>query len=171
MKQRILFTGLFLMLCLFSFTREQPFINVYAYSQATLGGKKPQTSFGENGELITPKARENVNYHIYAEYLSQEKFTVSALWIKGKPYKVKADSILKTPIETRGNDSKKITLVPLTTNNILLLSPGSQLSIKPRCRLRKILKKAELVIAYSYNGKTRYYAVAKIKELEVVPAV
>ena len=159
------------MLCLFSFTREQPFINVYAYAQATLSGKRPQTISGENGEQITLTARENLTYFIYAEYPTQEKFTVNTLWIKGKPYKVKTDSIQKTPIEIKGNDSKKITLVPLTANNILSLSPGSQLSIKPRCRLRKMLKKADLVIAYTYNGKTRYYAVAKIKELEVVPAV
>ena len=171
MKQRIFFSGLFVILCLFSFAQKQPFTNVYAYSQATLSGTKPQTTSAENGNQVTLASRENVNYYFYAEYPVQEKFTVTTLWIKGKPYEVKSDNISKTPIETTGNSSKKITLVPLTTNNVLLLSPGSQLSMKPRCRLRKMLRRAEFVIVYSYNDKKRYYSVSKIKELEIVPGI
>ncbi len=171
MKQRISFTVLFLALCSSSFAQKQLFLNVYAYSQATLSGTRPQTTSGENGGQVTLASRENVNYYFYAEYPTKENFTVTTLWIKGKPYEVKTDSISKTPIETTGNNSNKITLVPFTTNNVLLLSPGTQVNKKPRCRLRKMLKKAELIIVYSYNDKKRYYSVTKIKELEVVPGI
>jgi hypothetical protein len=171
MKQRIFFSGLLVIICLFSFAQKEPFTNVYAYSQATLSGTKPKTTSGENGNQVILASRENINYYFYAEYPSKENFTVVTLWIKGKPYELKTDIISKTPIETIGNNSKKITLVPLTTNEVLLLTPGSQVNMKPRCRLRKMLKKAELVIVYSYNDKKRYYSVSKIKELEIVPGI
>lgn len=171
MKQKILFTGFFLTTMIFSVAQKHPLINVYAYAQATLSGTKPRTSSGENGNQITLASRENVNYFFYAEHSAQEKFSVTSLWIKGTAYGAKADSILKTPIEITGNDFKKITLVPATVNNVLILSPGSQVNLKRGCRLRKMLKKADLVITYIYNGKTRYYAVSKIKDLEVVPGI
>lgn len=170
MKQRIFFSSLFVILCLCSFAQTQPFTNIYAYSQATLSGTKPQTTSGENGDKVTLASRENLTYYIYAEYPSKENFTVTTLWIKGKPYEVKTN-ISKTPIETIGNNSKKIILVPLTINEVMLLTPGPQVNMKPGCRLRKMLKKAELVIVYRFNNKKKYYSVSKIKELEIVPGV
>jgi len=177
MKQRTLFTCLLLVLSLFSFTQTSPFLKVYAYAQPSLSNIKPQTTTAENGNQLTKASRENVNYYFYVEYRRKEKFTVTALWVKGKPYQLKADSIQQTPIEMAagngemGKNSKKITLVPVTSNKVLLLSPGLKLNSRPTASLKKIVAKAELVITYRWKGKTLYYPVSKIKLLEVIAGV
>ena len=178
MKQRILLTYLLLeSCCLFSFAQTSPFIKVYAYSQASPNNIKPQTTTAENGNQITIAHGGKVNYYFYIEYKRQEKFTITNLWINGKPYRLKADSIRQTPIEMSagngeiGNNSRKIILVPATSNKVLLLSPGSFLKINPSSWLKKMLVKADLVIAYRWKGKIWYYPVPKIKMLEVVAGV
>ena len=168
MKYKIIFTGIFLMLSLLTFSQTSPLIKVYAYAQSTLPGIKPGVS---TNEKLRQPARENVNYYFYAEYLNNENFTAITLWVKGNPYLVKTDSIKHSPVETTGNDSKKITLVPVTSNKLLLLQPGSILNSKPTASLQKMMKKAELVITYRWKGKIKYYPVYKIKMLEVVAGV
>ncbi len=153
-----------------------PFVNVYAYSQAFLGGVNPGATEEGGGQVkVIPK--EKLNYYFYVEYLPKEKFAFTILWIKGQPFRVRTDSILQTPVhastEDIGVSSTKTVLVPATNNKVLRLFPADQLKIsaKPPGWLRKMQEKNEIFIGCKWKGKIWYYSVPKIKVLEAIAGV
>lgn len=177
MKERII---LFFLLCVISSTgRTQvlPFVNIYAYSQAVLGGANPQGVIEEGGKEIKESRSGKLNYYFYAEYLPGTKFTITSVWIKGQRFAATIDTIRQTPVKMEdtgmGVSSQKTVLVPSTRNNVLLLIPGGLLktSSKPANWLQKMLTGNELVVACKWKGKIWYYTVPKIKLLDTIAGV
>jgi hypothetical protein len=176
MKQKLFFPLILLAYSSIVTGQKHPVLKVYAYSQATLKGVRPGGIVEEGGTEIKQGTAQGLNYYFYIEYRPKEKFSVSALWINGKSFKIKADSILQTPVESNAADvtanNKKNVLVPATANKILLVVPGEQLSnIKPPAWLKKQVAKGGLVIVYKWKGKLWSYAVPKIKVIDPAAGV
>jgi hypothetical protein len=177
MKQAILFTVVLILISTVVFSQSRPIVKVHAYSQVVLPGTIRSSPIEEGGAEVQAKSNQKINYLIYAEHLTKARFTITAMWIDGKQYKVKADSIAETPVENKipdpYNKAKNTTLVPATTNKVLLLSAGSQIvtTKKPSVTLQKQLSKAELIIVYKWNGKYWYFTVPKITVLDPVASV
>jgi hypothetical protein len=176
MKQKLFFSFILLAFTSAAIGQKLPVIKVYAYSQATLKGVKQGGIIEEGGTEVKQSSAQNINYYVYIEYRAKEKFSVFSLWINGKSYKVKTDTIRQTPVE--GNvgeasmNSKRNILVPATKNKVLLVIPGAELSTSIKSSsLKKQLLKGELLIIYKWKGKTYYHTVPKIKVLEPVAAV
>jgi hypothetical protein len=176
MKQKLFFSFILLAFTSAAIGQKLPVIKVYAYSQATLKGAKPGGVVEEGGNEVKQSSTQNINYYFYIEYRAKEKFSVSSLWINGKSYQVKTDTIRQTPVEGNAADaslsSKRKILVPATKNKVLLIIPGTELSNSTKSSsLKKQLLKGELLIIYKWKGKTYYHTVPKIKVLEPVAAV
>lgn len=176
MKQKIFFSIVFLAFSLIVVGQKLPVIKVYAYSQVTLKGAKPGGVIEEGGAEVKQSSAQNINYYFYIEYRSKEKFSVSALWINGKSYQIKTDTIRQTPVEGNAADAtgmgKRSVLVPATKNKVLLIIPGAELSNSIKSSsLKKQFVKGELLIVYKWKGKTYYYTIPKIKVLEPVAGV
>jgi len=163
-----------LFLTLFVSGQKQPIIKVYAYSQTTLKGAKPGGVVEEGGTEIKTLPAKNINYYFYIEYRPKEKFSITTLWISGKPFRAKVDSIQKTPVEIISEgESKKLMLVPATKNKVLLLIPTAEKN-NPRkfsASLKTLVSKNELVIVYRWKSKIYYYTIPKIKILKPVSAI
>jgi hypothetical protein len=174
MKQKLFLSIILLVFSAVVIGQKQPVIKVYAYSQAVLKGAAPGTIVEEGGTEIKQSSVQKTNYYFYIEYTLKAKFSVSALWINGKPFQSNVDSVRQTPVEMNApGNGKKNLLVPATKNKVLLLVPGAQLTnnTKPSSSLKKQLLKGELVIVYKWKDKTYYYTVPKIKVLEPAAGV
>ncbi len=161
----------------FSYAQVKPGeVKAYAYSQATLSGKKPSNIVDENGKEMTQKIKSSLNYLFYLEFDKELSITPAAIWFKGNSYSAKANQVENTPVEMTDlnipGQPKKTILVPGTTGNVLFIQPdySKMLKYKPGCSLRKLLKKSEVVFEYTLNGKRHYKAVEKITLLAPVAA-
>ena len=177
MKERIV---LFFLLCVIAATghaQSLPFVNMYAYSQAILGGANPQVEIEEGGKEIKEQRTAKLNYYFYAEYLPGTKFTITSIWIKGQRFAATVDTIRQTPVKMDATDlgvsSQKKVLVPSTLNKVLRLIPKGLLKAgnKRANWLQKMLAENELVVACTWKGKIWYYSVSKIKLLDTIAAV
>ncbi len=175
MKQKLFFSITLLAFGLVIMGQKLPVIKIYAYSQATLKGVKQGGIIEEGGTEVKQSSAQNINYYFYVEHRAKEKFSVSFLWINGKSYQVKTDTIRQTPVEGNADaamNSKRKVLVPATKNKVLLIIPGAELNCTTNSSyLKKQLLKGELLIIYKWKGKTYYHTVPKIKVLEPVAAV
>lgn len=159
------------------FAQKPPLIKVYAYSQAVMQGTKPTTTVDETGKEIKVLPKNKMSYFFYAEQKRSTVINIISVWIKDKNYGVKTSVVLQTPVEMKNEDpayaNKTITLVPKSSNKILLITPGSEKlpSKKPPLYLRKAVTSSELVIVYEWKGRFWYSEVKKIKELKPLAAV
>ncbi|MFI5133003.1 MAG: hypothetical protein ACHQEB_01640 [Chitinophagales bacterium] len=151
--------------------QKTPIINLYAFSQQVLPGMRQSSIAQENGGEIKQAPVEKINYFFYAEQTRSSKVIINAIWVKGKKYAAKTDSISKTPVEITIIDStskpEKITLVPASVNKILLIIPAGspETAAQPSGSLKKLVKKSELVVVYQWKGEIYYSTVQKIKKL------
>jgi hypothetical protein len=177
MKQKWFLYLLVQGICLTGSAQSKPFVNVYAYSQVVSAGVNPGGVVQEGGTEIKVSATEKINYYFYAEYPPKEKLSVSIIYIKGKPYRVKTAKNIETPVRGAAEDlstgSNKMVLVPETSNKVILLLPALALNANKKhpAWLKDLLAKNEVVIACVWKGKTWYFGVPKIKMLPNVQAV
>ena len=175
MIQKIFLSLLFLCAGSLLFAQKPPVIKVYAYSQAILPGTRRVNTVDESGKEIKEVAERKISYSIYVEQKRSTVIKIISVWINGKSYTAKTDTVSQTPVETKTGDpaNTTVTLVPKSFNTILLITPGSEkLPIKqPSSYLKKAVASSELVIIYEWKGKFWYSKVKKIKELKPLAAV
>lgn len=131
-----------------------------AYSRSITGGAQ---QVDENGKAI-----DNIRYlyDIYLETSSKKTPTVSAFWIKGKPYQVQIVPVKKLPV-TLLVEKRKIVLVKKSNQYVwqLLLTPDSLInSTKPNTD--KDLQLNEVVC--KLKGSSKNVLLKKITELPTI---
>lgn len=175
---KILFTAIFIV-CLFSFAPKPkcPLWRVYAYSQDVLSGKPPNGPVEEGqSEPAKQRSASKTHYLVYFIPRNENYISLTALWIKGQAYEVKADTVKNLPVKIPGTDahghSTVIKLVPATSKTVIQLTPGPVLNFfaPPEPQLQKLLDTHELVIEYMWKEKPCYFSVQKFRKLDAVAA-
>ena len=144
---------------------------VYAYKQATISGNiiaNDENDIKENNGSKPAERKQNFNYWFYLSIPKKEKVTITGLWIDGKQYEIKVDSITDLPVKkiiyTGLQKNDTIIMAPITTNKIFLVYPNGTKNNDSKYAL-KYTKANELVIRYTWKNKTYYTTIKKIKEL------
>lgn len=142
---------------------------VYAYKQASIRGNTIGSGENDIEEKSGTKQREqkqNFNYWFYLSIPKKEKVNITGLWIDGKQYDLKSETINDLPVKKivyTGLEKNDTTImVPVTANKVILVYPGG---IKPAGAKLKLAAANELVIRYTWKGKVQYASARKIKEL------
>ena len=155
-----------------------PVIKIYAYAQSVVPGVNPNSkAIDESGTEIKVKPRSRVNYLIYLEQRKSASIQPVNIWMKDKMYIIKYEEVNETPVELSSSnllkDKKKMELVPKTENEILKLTITGEVHDKGKSSstLQKLISKNDLVISYSWKGKTYYAALKNIKMLEPLAAM
>ena len=144
---------------------------VYAYKQASIPGIVPASDENDIKEKNDPKKTErkqNYNYWFYLSVPKTEKVTVTGLWIDGKQYDLKSETVNNLPVKKivfTGLEKNDTTImVPVTGNKVVLVYPVAERPSDSKYALN-FARTNELVIRYISKGKTHYTTVKKIKEL------
>ncbi len=173
-KEKILLL-LFTPLSLYGFAQKTPIAKLYAYAQLVTPGARPQGAITENGKEQPAKPTERVSYFFYAEQLRSTVAVFTTVWIKGRAYAVRADTVTSPAemITGEATGQKKIELAPATKHKLWLISPAAENKKppKPGAVLQKLINKNELVLVYRWKNKLYYYPVKKLKMLPSVLAV
>lgn len=142
-----------------------PVKKIHAYKQASIPGMKP-------GLPVKTERKPSFNYLIYLEIRIGKEVSFSEIWIDGQKQKIRTEDIEHTPVtKTIFNGSGKndtTTLVPFTERKVILVYP-SGLPDNPASdskKLNRLAKKNDLVIVYTYKGKTCFARARSIRELE-----
>jgi hypothetical protein len=144
-----------------------PLLKVHAYVRHSTPGAVPKVVASENGAPIKKTATALVNYSIYVELKKGTTITINRLWIDGKAFKARKETVLETPVVFKqagiGNQYQTDTLVPKTNNIVWKLVQDGMInqSQKPP----KSLKGNALLVEYIWKGKKFYYAVKEWKKL------
>ena len=141
---------------------------VYAYKQASIPGIQPRTITAEGGSPTQlPERKATYNYWFYVSHIKTTGINITALWIGGKKYSAKTETISKLPVikinYTAASADDTVTLVPATKNAITLTYPAGE-DNKPENiskYLSNLINTHELVIAYYWKGR-KYYAVKNL---------
>jgi hypothetical protein len=144
---------------------------VYAYKQASIPGIIPASDENDikekNGSKKTER-KQNYNYWFYLSILKTEKVTVTGLWIDGKQYDLKSETVTNLPVKKivfTGLEKNDTTIMmPATSNKVLLVYPVAEKPSDSKYALN-FARTNELVIRYTSKGKTHYTTVKNIKEL------
>ena len=144
---------------------------VYAYKQASIPGILPASDENDiKGNDGTKRAerKQNYNYWFYLSIPKTEKITVTGLWIDGKQYDLKSETITNLPVKKivfTGLEKNDTTIMaPATTNKVILVYPVAEKPGLSKYAL-KFTRTNELVIRYTSKAKTHYTTIKKIKEL------
>ncbi len=136
-----------------------PVKKMYAYSRATLPGKKP------SGNRIDTESKKE-SYRLFVSVAGKELIRITGVWINQEYYGFTVSSKLKTPVKM-GQPDDGIILVPKTSNKVLeiMLNGKQEPAPRPGTKLGTLMKTNAVVISYSWRG-TQYFITAKtIKEL------
>jgi len=144
---------------------------IYAYKQATIPGNIPafdKEDIKENNEGKKPERKQSFNYWFFLSIPKKEKVTVTGLWIDGKQYDIKSETIASLPVKKivfTGLEKNDTTImVPVTSNKVILIYPSAEKKSDSQFALN-LLKSNELVIRYTWRRKIQYTTIKKIKEL------
>ena len=144
---------------------------VYAFKQASVPGNiiaNNENDIKENNGTKQAERKQNFNYWFYLSIPKKEKVTITGLWIDGKQYEIKQDSITDLPVKkiiyTGLQKNDTIIMAPVTSNKVILVYPGGVKKDDSKYALN-FARTNELVIRYTWKGKTHYTTIKKIKEL------
>jgi hypothetical protein len=142
---------------------------VYGYKQASIPGNiigPGDNDIPEKNGTKQQDQKQNYNYWFYLSMPKANKITITGLWIDGKQYEIKSESIASLPvmkiINTGLEKNDTTIMVPRTTNKILLVYPAAAKTVSSKLKLAAA---NELVIRYTWKGSVRYVTMKKIKEL------
>lgn len=148
-----------------------PIKKIHAYKQENIPGIRP-VEFDEKGNRLQKERRPTYNYWFYIEIPAKEKITVADLWISGKRYSAKNETLNKTPVQkiiysASGGPDTAI-LVSKTINKVILTYPSGQLkdSVIGSRYISNLIRNSELVIGYYWKGKKYFAAVKSLVNLE-----
>ena len=162
---------LILLICLFavylaSFAQVK---KVYAYKQASIPGNiigSGENDIEEKNGTKQKEQKQNFNYWFYLSIPKKDKVTITGLWIEGRQYEIKSETITNLPVKkivSTGLEKNDTTImVPAITNKVVLVYPGG---VKPAGTKLKLAGINELVIRYTWKGGIHYTTIRKIKEL------
>lgn len=166
MKQLLLFTLAYFLSAGVQ-AQVSPLLKAHAYIRHSTPGAVPKVVAREEGSPIKKSATALVNYSIYIEVKKGSSIIINRLWIEGKAFKARKETVLETPVvfkqQAIGNQYQTDTLVQ-KTNHIVwkLVQDGMQNTVL------KVPEKSRgnaLLIEYSWKGKKYYYAVKEWKKL------
>ncbi|MBY0477049.1 MAG: hypothetical protein K2Q24_05345 [Chitinophagaceae bacterium] len=155
MIHRQLFTFVCFLFILNTITAQTaPVKKIYAYKQASLGGKKPSEH-----ETTVPKKEQ------YRLFIASGKgpLIIEGVWIEQEYYRVKMMPATRTPVlQVQQEGNERVILVPKTSDTVRELQVLEKVEPAPRpgSQLGKLLKTNELVMAYRWKGK-QYFATSK----------
>jgi hypothetical protein len=161
------------MLFLFAFVsckaQSKGTVNLYGLKQAVLPGIIPGPITTDDGRVIEEEFKPKFNLFIYTA--SNNTITPVEVWLSGKRYSVKTESISKTPVEYTNPTSMPkpsvTTIVPKTNKKVLKLTL-SDTEGKSSLKNTSLAKANELVVVYKQGSKVYYVALKSIKEIEPV---
>jgi hypothetical protein len=167
---KIFFISFICLLGFFTSTNAQV-KKIYAYKQASIPGILPDYS-DENDikdeKAKKPERKQNYNYWFYLSILKTDNITVTGLWISGKQYDIKTETVKDLPVKKivfTGLEKNDTTImVPKTSNKIILVYPSGEKADDSKYALN-FAKTNDLVIRYIRKGKILYTTLKKIKEL------
>ena len=159
-----MFKKILVAVCFFAFlastsAQKAPVTKMYAYSQATLPGKKP------SGNRTDPDLKKE-SFRLFVSVTGKEVINITGVWIKEEYYRFTVSSKLKTPIKM-GQPDDGIILVPKTNNKVLeiMLKGKQEPAPRPGTKLGTLMKMNAVVISYSWKGKQYFITTKTIKEL------
>ena len=144
-----------------------PVKKIYAYKQASLPGIQPLTA--EKGGA---ERKETFNYWFYLTISGSKNINIKDVWIAGKKFSVKTETIETSPVNKSNNisgaGSEPVELVPKTKHKVLLVYPSglNNDSEDLSTKIMKKIEKNELVIGFTWKEKKR---VAGKKLIKVLP--
>ncbi len=136
---------------------------VHAYKQANIPGAMP---------IEGMEQKISNNYWIYIETKKTEKITVSDLWINGKRFAAKNQTIARTPvrkiINTGNITPDTVLLVPRTIYKVILATPTNRLkdSVITTKPLVDMIKRSDVVIGYLWKGKKYFTSLREFAVLQ-----
>ncbi len=159
-----MFKKILIVVCFFTFlasasAQKSPVIKIYAYSQATLPGKKPS-----GNKTDTDIKKES--YRLFVSVTGNEIINITGVWINQEYYRFTVSSKLKTPVKMEKPDDG-IILVPKTNNKVLelMLKGKQEPAPRPGTKLGTLMKTNAIVISYSWKGKQYFITSKTIKDL------
>jgi len=142
---------------------------VYAFKQASIPGiniGNDNNDIKEKNSTKQSERKQNFNYWFYLSIPKKENVSIKGLWIDGKQYEIKSETITDLPVKkiiyTGLVKNDTIIMAPATSNMIMLIYPGAE---KNDNIVLSSARTNELVIRYTWKGKTYYTTIKKIKEL------
>lgn len=162
MKKQIFFI---LILIAFAFeinAQTRPLKKMYAYSQASLPGKKTN---------YFVKVKET--HRLFVTVTPKEKIEVTGIWVKNNYYRCNAKIIAAKQVVHENTNYEKKILVPKTSNTIIEVLLTKQIDPAPRpgSALGNLLQANEVVFVYNWKGKDYFSALKKITLLEPFAAM
>lgn len=168
-KKIIFFFAVILLYGSPAFTQSKsPLKKLYAYKQLSVSGVKSNLPVD-----AAPDKTATYNYWFYLLFPKSEEITVTEIWLSGKKFSPKTESISQLPVtkinytDPSSQSSPKV-LVPFTTNAVLLTYPAMAIP-EPGTLSRyftHLINHHELVITYFWKGHKFYKVARRIKELD-----
>lgn len=141
----------------------QPTIKVFGFEQEILPGTIAVNVKDENGNTVKKEAAKK-NYFIYLSFKKAYSITPRQVFINGKAFTTETKQVKKTPVEYLNinalKDSKKMVLVPPTSNKVIELKIKKPVNVKKSAWLEDLTHKYDIVISYVWKKK-KYYVVLK----------
>jgi hypothetical protein len=147
-----------------------PIVNGYAYQRESTPGIIPKV-INEDGKESTKTVTKITSYQLFIEYKKGAVIKAKCVWIDGVAYRVRTENITSIPVlvktNTIDNSIETDTLVNKTNNTVIqLLTDGE---IKPSPKSKPKNAKGNILVEYSYKGKTYLY---KFKEIiKIAPQI
>jgi hypothetical protein len=160
MKKYVVFTVVLFIIACSSFAQSNKAVQLYAYQQHILPGKK------------STNATSKETYRIFIAHPSKQMLTVTGVWIKSNYYRFETLAVTQKPV-VYNSGFKRDTLVPATRNRITEITKVKmqQPAPRPSSVLGKLLSANEVVVSYMLNGKEYFAVVKTLKLLEPFAAL
>ena len=154
---------------LFSQTKTS-LIKGYAYMRESTPGIIPKT-IDEDGKESTETIHTIKSYQLFLEYKKGTTIKPSRIWINGIAHRVRTENVSKTPVVFKTNTVANLyetdTLVNKTSNKVIqVLTDGE---IKPAPKSKPKNATGNIIVEYSYKGKTYLYTFKEI--IKIAPQI
>src|SRR5438309_5861860 len=114
---------------------------LYGFQQRVIPGTQQAGAYDQNGHFIKKEAPEVFKYLIYLTTSPKESIYPVQLWINGKAFSIKMDSVQQTPVvqhDTNLPNSEGKVLVPKSTGVVLQLIPVPLVADKGTSALKQL---------------------------------
>jgi hypothetical protein len=147
----------------------QPHAKVFAYEQSVLPGTVPAGVTNEEGAPVkTPRVGVSTTFHIYFAHDLSSGVKPVSLWIKGRSLQFTPEAASPPVLQHVPGNPRTLTLVPRTSMSVSRLVVTGESAKQPTLStsLKKKLGASEVVVGYTWKGKTYYAALKNINVLE-----
>jgi hypothetical protein len=140
---------------------------LYGFQQRVIPGAQQAGDYDKDGHFIKKEAPEVFKYLIYMTTSSKQKIYPVQLWINGKAFSIKMDSVQTPVVQHDSNlpNSEGKVLVLKTTGVVLQLIPVPLVADKGNTTLKQLSTKNAVVFYYKKAGKGYHGVLKKLSEL------